>query len=292
MLCIPPDAADGISLVMDDTVVTIEPRINVGSRFQAEIPPLRNPLLMLYEGHPAQLVWAPWGDLASNPRTQQRVTELLDLCCSSVLPGGGANTELALHCLHEVQGDILAALDLLLIRGDYYACLCNTRDYHYSGSDHWTTREKRLFRKALLTHNKDFRLVHSMLKSKSVPQCVEYYYAMKKQKKFKLRSRASESKEEDGANSMLDSPCVPETPLLGRTGTRRWLARQGEAQGGPNATPSAPGYPCQECGRSFEKVKSRSAHMKKHRHQEGVLQHFLGGGAQTGRGGASNRLRD
>lgn len=38
------------------------------------------------------------------------VSEFLDMCCSSVLPGGGTNTELALHCLHDVQGDILVRL--------------------------------------------------------------------------------------------------------------------------------------------------------------------------------------
>lgn len=44
----------------------------MGSRFQAEIPPLRNPLFILYDEHPAQLVWAPWGDLPTNPKTQQK----------------------------------------------------------------------------------------------------------------------------------------------------------------------------------------------------------------------------
>lgn len=86
------------------------------------------------------------------------VTEFLGLCCSSVLPGGGTNTELALHCLHEVQGDNLvrqmqaldlcypvtefkstshclyqAALDLLLVRGDYRTSCHPLSDYHYTG---------------------------------------------------------------------------------------------------------------------------------------------------------------
>lgn len=47
-------------------------RINVGSRFQAEIPPVRDTLYMLYEEHPAQLVWTPWKDLSTNTETQQR----------------------------------------------------------------------------------------------------------------------------------------------------------------------------------------------------------------------------
>uniref|UniRef100_A0A674BQ25 Zinc finger protein 541-like n=1 Tax=Salmo trutta TaxID=8032 RepID=A0A674BQ25_SALTR len=193
-----PDGADGISLMMDDTVVNIEPRINVGQRFQAEIPPIRNLLLMLYDEHPAQLVWAPWGDVSSNVETQKGVTELIDLCCSSVLPGGGTNTELALHCLHEVQGDILAALDLLLVRGDFRSSTHPLCDYHYPGSDYWSPQEKKLFRKALLTHEKDFQLIHSVLQTKSVTQCVEYYYAMKKLKKFKQRSRGSDRKEAVG----------------------------------------------------------------------------------------------
>ncbi|KAI5089416.1 zinc finger protein 541-like, partial [Silurus meridionalis] len=84
------------------------------------------------------------------------------MCCSSVLPGGGTNTELALHCLHEVQGDILAALDLLLVRGDYRTSCHPLSDYHYTGSDHWTAQEMRLFQKTLLKQTKDFQLIHQM----------------------------------------------------------------------------------------------------------------------------------
>ncbi|CDQ69947.1 unnamed protein product [Oncorhynchus mykiss] len=181
----------------------ISRRINVGQRFQAEIPPIRNLLLMLYDEHPAQLVWAPWGDISSNVETQKGVTKLIDLCCSSVLPGGGTNTELALHCLHEVQGDILAALDLLLVRGDFRSSTHPLCDYHYPGSDDWSPQEKKLFRKALLTHEKDFQLIHSVLQTKSVTQCVEYYYAMKKLKKFKQRSRGSDKKEAVGEELLV-----------------------------------------------------------------------------------------
>ena len=44
----------------------------MGQRFQAEIPPTRNLLLMLYDEHPAQPVWAPWGDTSTNADTQKR----------------------------------------------------------------------------------------------------------------------------------------------------------------------------------------------------------------------------
>lgn len=33
------------------------------------------------------------------------VEKLLSMCSSSCLPGGGSNTELALHCLHLCHGD-------------------------------------------------------------------------------------------------------------------------------------------------------------------------------------------
>ncbi|KAK3508760.1 hypothetical protein QTP70_004241 [Hemibagrus guttatus] len=211
--CLPPpsiysaclDGKDGISLTLDNTVVSIKPKINVGSRFQAEIPPLRNPLLILYDEHPAQLVWAPWGDLHTNPETQQNVTEFLNMCCSSVLPGGGTNTELALHFLHEVQGDILAALDLLLVRGDYRTSCHPLSDYHYTGSDHWTAQEMRVFQKALLNQTKDFQFIHKALQTKSVAQCVEYYYTMKKLKKFKKRCRRIENNDGAGKNSDFHS---------------------------------------------------------------------------------------
>ncbi|XP_026777948.3 zinc finger protein 541 isoform X3 [Pangasianodon hypophthalmus] len=251
--CLPPpsiysaslDSKDGISLILDNTVVSIEPKINVGSRFQAEIPPLRNPLLILYDEHPAQLVWAPWGDLPTNPKTQQKVTEFLDMCCSSVLPGGGTNTELALHCLHEVQGDILAALDLLLVRGDYRTSCHPLSDYHYTGSDHWTAQEMRLFQKTLLNQTKDFQLIHQALQTKSVAQCVEYYYAMKKLKKFKQRCRGIEST--DGAGKSSESHSATDEQY-DKTGARKSLNTPKGLHVGHSAENWE--YTCEECGRS------------------------------------------
>lgn len=200
--CLPlPSTLDGVSFPIDNTVVNIQPRINVGSHFQAEIPPVRDPLYILYEEHPAQLVWTPWKDLSTNTETQQRVTELIDVCCSSVLPGGGTNIEFALHCLHEVQGNITAALDLLLMRGDYRTSWHPLSDYHYTGSDHWTAQEMKVFKKALVDHDKDFQQIHNVLQTKSIAQCVEYYYNMKKLKKLNRRGRAVNKKDGCGENA-------------------------------------------------------------------------------------------
>ncbi|XP_012892898.1 PREDICTED: zinc finger protein 541-like, partial [Dipodomys ordii] len=100
------DGSFGICVVKDDTKISIEPHINIGSRFQAEIPELQERSLAGVDKHVAALVWKPWGDVMTNPETQDRVTELCNVACSSVMPGGGTNLELALHCLHEAQGSI------------------------------------------------------------------------------------------------------------------------------------------------------------------------------------------
>ncbi|MEE6511468.1 hypothetical protein FKM82_018014 [Ascaphus truei] len=52
----------GIRLVKDDMVLTIEPHINIGDRFQAKIPELLDRSLLDREEHRACLVWKPWGD--------------------------------------------------------------------------------------------------------------------------------------------------------------------------------------------------------------------------------------
>ncbi len=38
------------------------------------------------------------------------VDDLLKMACSSVLPGGGANTEYVLHCLFECRGDFMVSI--------------------------------------------------------------------------------------------------------------------------------------------------------------------------------------
>lgn len=46
-------------------------RINVGSRFQAEIPLLRDRSLAASDVAKEQLVWQPWEDLENNPAIQE-----------------------------------------------------------------------------------------------------------------------------------------------------------------------------------------------------------------------------
>ncbi|KAF7481926.1 Hypothetical predicted protein [Marmota monax] len=61
------------------------------------------------------------------------VTELCNVACSSVMPGGGTNLELALHCLHEAQGSVQIALETLLLRGPQKPRTHPLADYRYTG---------------------------------------------------------------------------------------------------------------------------------------------------------------
>ncbi|XP_032845025.1 transcriptional-regulating factor 1 isoform X3 [Tyto alba] len=214
---------------------TVEPRINIGSRFQADIPELQDRLLMENDVHKATLVWKPWPEL-ENKVFQQRVEDLLNMSCSSVLPGGGTNSEYALHSLFEAKGDIMVALEKLLLRKPVRLKCHPLANYHYAGSDKWTHQERRLFKEALSTYSKDFIFVQKMVKSKTVAQCVEYYYTWKKILRLgrKHRTRLEKKREEcltSGEEEVLEedeeiedrkeeremqkSPDPPTIPLVG-----------------------------------------------------------------------------
>uniref|UniRef100_A0A8D2B6S4 Transcriptional regulating factor 1 n=1 Tax=Sciurus vulgaris TaxID=55149 RepID=A0A8D2B6S4_SCIVU len=162
-----------------EQTVDVEPRINIGLRFQAEIPELQDVSALAQDTHKATLVWKPWPEL-ENQDLQQRVENLLNLCCSSALPGGGTNSEFALHSLFEAKGDVMAALEMLLLQKPVRLKCHPLANYHYAGTDKWTSLERKLFNKALATYSKDFIFVQKMVKSKTVAQCVEYYYTWKK----------------------------------------------------------------------------------------------------------------
>ncbi|XP_031808410.1 ELM2 and SANT domain-containing protein 1 isoform X3 [Sarcophilus harrisii] len=159
-------------------------RINVGTRFQAEIPPIRDRALAAVDEHKADLVWQPWGDLDASRETQGQVEDLLTAACSSIFPGAGTNQELALHCLHEAKGDILATLTKLLLKKPLRPPDHPLANYHYTGSDQWKVAEKKLFNKGIAIYKKDFFLVQKLIQTKTVAQCVEFYYTYKKQVKI------------------------------------------------------------------------------------------------------------
>ncbi|KAJ8338062.1 hypothetical protein SKAU_G00370280 [Synaphobranchus kaupii] len=224
-------------------------------KFQAEVPQFQKCRAHDHwpeESPKEQLLWKPWKDLEESNDLQEQVENLLDLCSSSALPGGGTNLELALHCISRCQGDMLATVEMLLL-----SIPPSSEDYHYSGSNVWILSEKRLFNKAFGTHSKDFSLVQKMVKTKSVSQCVEFYYLSKKilEQQQKQHEREKVAKEEK--NSATDSSLVP----IPNTLMKPLMMEE--------PSPSlAASFPCKQCGKMFYKIKSRNAHMKIHRQQQ------------------------
>ncbi|MBN3291969.1 TREF1 factor, partial [Polypterus senegalus] len=194
--------ADGLSVSvtpgLGEQLANIEPHINLGRQYQAEIPRLQSRSKMASDDHRASLVWTnrPEFESASG---QQKVDNLVNMACSSVLPGGGTNSEYALHCLFETQGDFLATVEKLLMLKTTRQASHPLAGYHYAGSDQWTPLEKKMLKKALVIHNKDFFLVQKMVKTKTVSQCVEFYYTFKKRMHLgrKHRSRLMSAEEEE-----------------------------------------------------------------------------------------------
>uniref|UniRef100_A0A8C6Y5J2 Zinc finger protein 541 n=1 Tax=Naja naja TaxID=35670 RepID=A0A8C6Y5J2_NAJNA len=286
------DGMDGallFSLVKDTTKINIEPHINIGSRFQADIPDLQDRSNIEDYEHPASLVWKPWGDIVTNKETQKRVADLLKLACSSAMPGGGTNLELAIHCLHEAQGNTLEALEMMLLQGPQKPPGHPLANYHYSGSHLWTPAEKQLFKKSFALHKKDFYLIQKKIQTKTVSQCVEYYYSWKKILKFdcnraqvgEKRPRTEQDEAELDEEKVVCSPkkrhChLPEQESKPKSRNYKKTAHtafspsssQKDVLDTPRSTGSQGVFPCKECARVFDKIKSRNAHMKRHRLQE------------------------
>ncbi|EPY76664.1 hypothetical protein CB1_001402045 [Camelus ferus] len=277
-------------------------RINIGLRFQAEIPELQDVSALAQDTHKATLVWKPWPEL-ENHDLQQRVENLLNLCCSSALPGGGTNSEFALHSLFEAKGDVMAALEMLLLRKPVRLKCHPLANYHYADP------KEGVIAVALVLSNPNQGALPSHLsapstrvKSKTVAQCVEYYYTWKKIMRLgrKHRTRLAEI-----IDDCVDCRCHV-TPFLPQVFSSRQALngharihggtnqvtkargavpsgkqKPGSAQSGYCSVKSSPShsttsgetdpttiFPCKECGKVFFKIKSRNAHMKTHRQQE------------------------
>ncbi|XP_063649078.1 mitotic deacetylase-associated SANT domain protein isoform X2 [Pan troglodytes] len=286
-----------LSVMGEATPVSIEPRINVGSRFQAEIPLMRDRALAAADPHKADLVWQPWEDLESSREKQRQVEDLLTAACSSIFPGAGTNQELALHCLHESRGDILETLNKLLLKKPLRPHNHPLATYHYTGSDQWKMAERKLFNKGIAIYKKDFFLVQKLIQTKTVAQCVEFYYTYKKQVKIGRNGTLTfgdvDTSDEKSAQEEVEVDIKASDILILRShesnapGSAGGQASEKPREGTGKSRRALPfsekkkktetfsktqnqenTFPCKKCGRVFYKVKSRSAHMKSHAEQE------------------------
>ncbi|XP_068444181.1 transcriptional-regulating factor 1-like [Clinocottus analis] len=252
----------------EENECVVLPYVNVGHDFQAELPPcfvdVEGSRVWSEEESPReQLLWKPWDKLEEATNQQDQVELLLSMCSSSCMPGGGSNTELTLHCLHSCQGNTMDTLEMLLLSQP-----SPTGDYHYSGSDCWTDSEKSLFSATLGTYGKAFSLIQKTVRTKTVCQCVEFYYLSKK-----LQDKQKKQKEEENRDALMEQQ-KNATPIF------QPMERQFGLEEAVPAPSLASYFPCKLCGKMFYKIKSRNAHMKIHRQPqedwtERRLQHQL-----------------
>ncbi|KAG7263652.1 hypothetical protein CRUP_037984 [Coryphaenoides rupestris] len=216
------------------------------------------------------------------------VEGLMNLACSSVFPSGGTNQELALHCLHQCEGNILETLKHLMHERPIFPKGHHMADYHYSGSDCWTASEKRYFNKGIAAYRKDFFMVQKLVRTKTVCQCVEFYYTYKKQVKMGRNGAPTYGPlDSPGAPGTTDPPAQVKAGSVVLLEQLEGLKKEPHPQAHPAPCPpqapprhrrqenpgthqDLPGprgsLPLQEV--VFTKVKSRSAHMKSHAEQE------------------------
>ncbi|KAI5141901.1 hypothetical protein MUG91_G639n2 [Manis pentadactyla] len=127
------------------------------------------------------------------------------------------------------------------------------------------------------------------VQTKTVAQCVEYYYTWKRKIRFayvrapglgngvKRKLDEADRTETKATCSPQKRPkCHPTPELKMKTKSCRGESIvNASPNAGPKQTPEPPGsekgrgtFPCRECERVFDKIQSRNAHMRQHRLQD------------------------
>ncbi|KPI92229.1 Zinc finger protein 541 [Papilio xuthus] len=234
------DLANGSSTSEINEMTHIEeppvPKINIGVDHQANIPELCNDRIDLHRA-PEQLLWDPG---INDALDDNEVRMFMELAMCAAMPVGGHTREYALQTLGECGGDIRAATLRLMTRPA-------------APSQHecrWTPDEVEAFLAGLGHYDKDFYRISQLIKTKDSKQCVQFYYFWKKvTKDYKthfLRGWINEV-------------------LPASQGSVGQITLQRSASCSSPTSYDGEEYPCKICGKVFNKVKSRSAHMKSHR---------------------------
>ncbi|KAK9739724.1 ELM2 domain [Popillia japonica] len=152
------------------------PHINVGPQFQCKIPPCNQDNRHARKPHREDLLWDP----GINNSTESEIDMYLDFACCAAIPGGGRNKEYAMHILHLTGGNIHEAMLKLMQPMPILPSDNPLHYYNYSESDRWTVSETEIFHQALLKHDKDFAAIAQEVETKTIKQCIQFYYVWKK----------------------------------------------------------------------------------------------------------------
>ncbi|CDW54135.1 zinc finger protein [Trichuris trichiura] len=214
------------------------------------------------------------------------VEAFLHLASSPAVPGGGINTELALHLLYDCRGDVQKAANRLTASAPLFDHQHPLHDYTYNDCQQWSSKEMIQFEDALLKGDKDFNEVSAAVGvtmrvgTKSVADCIAFYYSWKIVFKrsyhaFRMAKQRREFLQFGRLRSPASSNGVQSVAVI----TRSRQVRQWKRAVAPTANRtkfiraiSAEGeydnvfFPQKPplFFRVFYKIKSRSAHMKIH----------------------------
>ncbi|XP_075982974.1 uncharacterized protein LOC142981154 isoform X2 [Anticarsia gemmatalis] len=232
----------GLPTTETDVLAQLEeprlPQINIGRDFQADLPELCNDRIDLHRV-PEQLLWDPG---INDALDDNEVRMFMELAMCAAMPVGGHTKEFALQTLGECGGDIRAATLRLMSRPA-------APTQHES---RWAPDEVEAFLAGLGHYDKDFYRISQLVRTKDSKQCVQFYYFWKKlTKDYKTLYLRSWSMEQ-------------------QVSTQGSVGQYTTAHNTTSCTSSPSSYeteefPCKICGKVFNKVKSRSAHMKSHR---------------------------
>ncbi|GAB6021741.1 hypothetical protein CHUAL_004319 [Chamberlinius hualienensis] len=201
---------DTIPVVAEETTdseppeTDIQPHVNIGASFQANLPSFRTGQTN-YEPYMADLVW--------DPKTEEMLTEkdvdlYLQFACCAAIPGGGRNKEYALHVLHMTNGNIQEAMLKLMEPLPRLPKKHPLYSYCYAENDKWMPEEIESYQQALSVCDKDFQKIAQELNTKTVQQCVQFYYLWKKicPEEYKRLRTIRRKREMDNSYNLRSKP--------------------------------------------------------------------------------------
>uniref|UniRef100_A0A8D8YZU9 Transcriptional-regulating factor 1 n=2 Tax=Cacopsylla melanoneura TaxID=428564 RepID=A0A8D8YZU9_9HEMI len=279
------------------------PHVNIGPQYQALIPECC-PYGAKTEREPTyeHLLWDPG---ISKVTSDSEVDMYLEFACCAAVPGGGRNKEYALHLLHLCNGNIHTAMLRLMQPTPMLPFGHPLLSMEYTDNQRWNITEIEIFQQALLKYDKDLSSVAQEIGSKTLKQCIQFYYLWKKvcpeeYKRIRLSRRRNrdfdfdfEFKSDIPVNDVDMVSTSSESRLFvceypdcsASFNSRAALNGHIKIHGGASTVNSSgerrqtptpthlsvssadllEEFPCKICGKVFSKVKSRSAHMKSHR---------------------------
>lgn len=181
------------------------------------------------------LIWAP--DVIRNVKDSD-LELYMEFSYTACIPISSCNADRALEVLYQSQGDIKLAVERLMAK--------TGQDFDNNQPFIWTEDEENQFQRSIMLFGKNFYLISQAMKTKTVKQCVEYYYLWKKSPSRKSVSPVTTR----SISSSNDEIATPSDTTIGEVKDTQ------EEQ-----------FPCKVCGRIFLKIKSRSAHMKRHKNE-------------------------